>query len=285
VTKQDLARRAVRAAATLRAELGLGPTDPVCPFDVAEQMGIVVRLVALPSLEGMYSPEPRPAILVSVERPVGRRRYTCGHELGHHVFGHGTRLDQLEDERTAAAWSPEEFLAQRFAAALMMPKFAVESAFVRRGWLLAEPTAEMVFIVAQELGVGFTSLLEHLETTLGSVSGHVARTLRRTSLKKLRTALARFTVSHDLLIVDNHWGRRSVDIEVGDVVLLPADATFHGGCAVLKSEPVPHLVASTSGSGRISLGPAATEIMTRVSRRKFTGLARYRHLEEAVDET
>lgn len=283
--KQDLARKAVRAAATLRADLGLGPTDPVCPFDVADQMGIVVRLVGLPSLEGMYSPEPRPTILVSVERPLGRRRYTCGHELGHHVFGHGTRLDQLEDERAAVAWNPEEFLAQRFAAALMMPKFAVESAFARRGWPVAEPTAEMVFIVAQELGVGFTTLLEHLERTLGSVSGPAAAKLRRTSLKKLRTGMAQFMVTHDLLVVDNHWGRRSVDIEVGDVVLLPTDAAFRGGCAVVKSQPLPHLVASTPGVGHVSLARPTTETMIRVSRRKFIGLARYRHLEEAVDET
>jgi hypothetical protein len=42
----------------------------------------------------------------------------------------------------------------------------------------------MVFVVAQELGVGFTTLLEHLERTLGSVSGPAAAKLRRTSLKK-----------------------------------------------------------------------------------------------------
>ena len=285
MTRQDLARRAVRAAATLRADLGLGPTDTVCPFDIADQMGIVVRLVALPTLEGMYSPQPRPAILVGVERPIGRRRYTCGHELGHHVFEHGTRLDQLEDERAAVAWTPEEFLAQRFSAALMMPKFAVESAFGRRRWPVAKPTAEMVFVVAQELGVGFTTLLEHLERTLGSLTHVAAIKLRRTSLKKLRAGIARFAVSHDVVVVDNYWGRRSVDVEVGDVVLLPIDATFRGRCAVLENQPVPHLVTHTPGVGYVSLASATTEIAIRVSRRKFTGLARYRYLEDAADET
>jgi IrrE N-terminal-like domain len=275
----------VRAAATLRADLGLGPTDAVCPFDIADQMGIVVRLVALPTLEGMYSPQPRPAILVGVERPIGRQRYTCGHELGHHVFEHGTRLDQLEDEPTVVAWTPEEFLAQRFSSALMMPKFAVESAFNRRRWPIAKPTAEMVFIVAQELGVGFTTLLEHLERTLGSLSGVATTRLRRISLKKLRASIARFAVSHDVLVVDNYWERRSADVEVGDVVLLPIDASFRGHCAAFDNQPVPHLIANTPGVGHVSLASATTEVAIRVSRRKFTGLARYRHLEDAADET
>lgn len=69
----DLARGAARAAARVRADLGVGPAEGVCPFDIAEGLEVPVRIVAVPSLEGMYSPEPKPTIIVNVERPPGRR--------------------------------------------------------------------------------------------------------------------------------------------------------------------------------------------------------------------
>lgn len=279
----ELARKAARAAARVRADLGVGPAEGVCPFDLAEGLEVPVRLVALPSLEGMYSPEPRPTIVVSVERPPGRRRYTCGHELGHHVFCHGTRLDELADEATAL-WSPEEFVAQRFAAALLMPRLAVDSAFAKRGWSISQPTPEMIFIVARELGVGFTTLVGHLEQTLGHVPRSTADALRRVRLPQLRARLAGFDVKHELLVVDRHWGRRTIDIEVGDVVVLPSNAEFGGACAAIERMPVGHLAALAPGVGSLSIDGRRLPVQIRVSRREFTGLARYRHLEEVGDD-
>lgn len=273
----------MRAAARVRADLGVEPAEGVCPFDIAQQLEIPVRLVALPSLEGMYSPEPEPTIMVSVERPAGRRRYTCGHELGHHVFGHGASLDELADEETET-WNPEEFAAQRFAAALTMPKLAVDSAFARRGWSIADATSEMIFVVAQELGVGFTTLIGHLERTLRSIPRATANAHRRVRLPKLRDRLAGFHIEHDLIIVDQHWARRTIDVEVGDVVVLPKGADVQGRCASLIDAPVEHVVAEAPGIGKVTLGAGRPPTLLRVSRREFTGLARYRHLEEVADD-
>lgn len=278
-----LARSATRAAARVRADLGVGPAEGVCPFDLAAGLEVPVRFVALPSLEGMYSPEPRPTIVVSVERPAGRRRYTCGHELGHHIFGHGARLDELAEEATAS-WRPEEFVAQRFAAALLMPKLAVDSAFARRAWSVSNPTPETAFIVAQELGVGFTTLVGHLERTLGHISHAAADALRRVRLPQLRQRLAGFQVEHDLLVIDRHWARRTIDAEVGDVLLVPAHAEFEGACTSIVDSPVRHMVATEPGIGRLLVKVGSPPIPVRISRRGFAGLARYRHLEEVSDD-
>lgn len=283
MTIPELARNAARAAARLRADLGVGPAEGVCPFDVAERVGVSVRLVALSSLEGMYSADPRPTIVVSVERPTGRQRYTCGHELGHHVFGHGTRIDEMADHVTES-WTPAEFAAQRFAAALMMPKLAVDSAFSRRGWSAAQPTPETVFVIAQEFGVGFMTLVGHLERTIGHLPSAAADALRRTRLPQIRDRLAGFKVEHDLIVVDKHWARRTIDVEVGDVVVLPQHAQFEGACASLVEGRARHLVGVAPGIGSVLTEARCPPVSLRVSRRAFTGLARYRHLEDVVDD-
>lgn len=281
MSPSQLARAAARAAARVRADLGIGPGESICPYDLAERLGVPVRLVALPSLEGMYSSTPKPLIVVSTARPAGRRRFTCAHELGHHSFGHGVRLDELLDE-TSGAWSPEEHVAQRFASALLMPKLAIASAFSRRGWSVTRPSDEQTFIVSQELGVGFTTLISHLQTVDG-MSGRILESLRRTRLPRLRERIAGFDVAHDLAVLDEHWTRATMDVEVGDVVILTGNASFEGGCAVVRCVPAPHLIATAPGLGYVS-SDAHHPVLIRVSRRGFTGLAQYRHLEDPADE-
>jgi hypothetical protein len=231
----------------------------------------------------MYSPEPTPTIAVSAKRPRGRRRYTCGHELGHHICGHGTRLDELIDE-TVERWNPEEFMAQRFAAALLMPKLAVESAFAKRGWPIMQPQPVMIFTVAQELGVGYTTLVGHLERTLQCLPRAAADALRSVRLSQLRERLAGFAVERDLVIVDQNWACRTIDVEVGDIVILPRDTNVEGECASLAEKPVRHAVAIAPGIGRVTMHTDRPSVLLRVSRRGFTGLARYRHLEEIADD-
>lgn len=280
----ELATRAARAAARLRADMGFGPGDALCPFDVCERLGVTVRLMRAASLEGMYAPTPRPTIMISAERPAGRRRYTCGHELGHHVFAHDFRVDELMEETNEQGWSAEEYIADRFSAALLMPKLTVESAFARRGWPMSSPGAEEVYVVAHDLGVGYTTLVGHLERTLKCVSSSTAEALRKVSLPRIRRKVSGLRVAHDLIVADEYWGRRRIDIEVGDVVMLPVRAIFEGNCAAYNPRPVVHIEATSSGKGVVRLSGARPPVEVRVSRRGFSGLARYRHLEDMADD-
>jgi len=282
---RDLSIRAAREAARLRSRLGIRPTSSLCPLDVADALGLLVRLEALPSLEGMYAPSEQDTVLLGTERPWGRIRHTCGHELGHHMFQHGTSVDELCAEHQGI-WRAEEYLADRFSTALTMPKLAVADALRRRDWDVTKLSAEQAFVLAQDFGVGYRSFVSHAERSLRMIPSELANELRQQgrSLGHLRTTLAGFEIEHDVFVGDLYWGTRPLDIETGDVVVVPNDAFFVGVCARLASEPQSHLVGIAPGEGQLMVRLRKEPIRVRVGRRGFTGLARYRHLEEPQDD-
>lgn len=279
-----LAQQAVRVAASLRARYGIGPTLGLCPYDFAiKKLEIKVSFIAAPSLEGMYSPEPKPAsIILSSERPAGRRRYTCAHELGHHIFEHGTRIDELEEGKNVAS-SAEEFLAQRFASALLMPKIAVDAAFTRRGWRATTSTPEQMYVVSQELGVGYIALITNAEINLKVLSQFHADTLRSAPIAKVRAAILGQETKGDVFFVDQHWIRPTVDVEIGDYLVLPQGSKIEGICATDLAGTGTKFSAVAPGIAGVSLAGAPSTLTLRVSKRHYSGLARYRHLEEVND--
>jgi hypothetical protein len=54
--------------------------------------GVTVRFNNI-NMEGMYQRGAPPRIHLSARRPLSRRTYNCAHELGHHVFGHGSSIE------------------------------------------------------------------------------------------------------------------------------------------------------------------------------------------------
>jgi hypothetical protein len=278
--RDDLARRAVTEALRLRCRRGHGADQPVCPIDLALDEGVDLRLESIKSLEGMYTPD-GPLIILGSLRPQGRRSYTCAHELGHHVFGHGLRIDELlEGEPEPARKDEAEYIADRFAAALLMPKLAVLHAFAARAWEIRTSTPEQIYTIAGLLGVGYTTLLGYLEGTLRSLSSSAARQLRKTSPKAIRTRVLGTDTASGLIIVDEFWSGRPVDAEVGDAIVVPSGMSLNGDAVEHVRDGL--LRAKAPGSAR--LRGRGLNVEVRITRRAFTGLAVYRHLEEADDD-
>jgi Zn-dependent peptidase ImmA (M78 family) len=233
--RRALHRQAMQAATECRDQLDLDPFAPVDPFAVAAALGVKVVFIAT-SMEGFYFKQPTPRILLSSLRPVPRRAFTCAHELGHHWFGHGSTIDQLQDDERAESDKPEEVLANAFAAALLMPSVGLRGAFARRGWEQAKPTPVQLFTIACQFGVGYATLLNHMSYTLREISSGRRAELDRWTPQKVR----RHLLDEDfdaMLLVDVYNEAASFDAEIGTAILLPP-GTVPSGAALsyLRSE-------------------------------------------------
>src|SRR4051812_34930300 len=179
LNRRLLASTAITKALQLRKKLNISLEDSLSAIDAAENLGIDVRFVDLPSLEGIYIGGHSPQILLSSLRPQGRRNFTCAHEIGHHVLGHGEQFDELTDERNSLRMNdPKEFSADCFAAFFLMPKSTVEHAIRRRGFKYETLTAVNVYCLSSWLGVGYSTLVNHLEYGLQLIDPQRAKELR-----------------------------------------------------------------------------------------------------------
>ncbi len=286
---QKIATRGARAALELRYRLGLEDEDPICVYELAAQLGVGVRFLGGNSFGGMYDNQSK-TIVVPALRPPGRQVFTCAHELGHWYFGHGTRIDVLDDneDRRDDRFSPEERQVNAFAAHLLMPSRAIRAAFCRRGWEVMHATPVQIYTVASQLGVGYSTLIQHLHLALQLISPLAAEALLRTTPKKLRTALIGDDLNfRHLVLVDEAWTRVAVDLRVGDVAILPAGITLAGTTSVV--------VVGVNSQGVLAkaLRPGITQAETsgggwsaflRVSRCGYVGLSPHRFLEEIDDD-
>jgi Zn-dependent peptidase ImmA (M78 family) len=114
---------------------------PVDPFKIAQKLGIKAFSATLDEgVSGMLikrSGEDA-EIYVHARDSSNRQRFTCAHELGHYVKRSGAGDDAWEyvEHRnllSSAGTDSEEIYANKFAAALLMPKDEVMSRFKQGG--------------------------------------------------------------------------------------------------------------------------------------------------------
>lgn len=287
IWRKQLVLDASAASLKVRRSQGFGLWTPICVYDLAESMGIEVRFLDIPSMEGMYCREPGPVIVVSSLRPSGRQAFTCAHELGHHVFRHGGHIDKnMIQQSTNSQSNPREFLADCFAGFLLMPRSAVSQAFAVRGWDIYSCTPLQLYIIAGWFGVGYATLIHHMSNTLHLIPQALAESLAKVSPKSIRAELLGREISEDLFIIDSCWSDRSIDIQVGDFIQLPINTLSEGNCVHLYEEnQIGSLFCGTSpGIGKLYQASTGWSAFVRVSRRGFVGRNRFRHLEDTCDE-
>ena len=281
-----LARQALQAALKVRQKLDIDLADPVCIYDLAPKLGLKILFEAIPSMEGLYCAN-LARILINADRPAGRQAFSCAHEIGHHVFGHGDRIDLLSISDNDAPKDPAEFLADCFAGFFLMPKLAVSNAFHRRQWTPATATSIQLFTIAGMLGVGYETLIGHMQFSLRMLSKASSDRLRVSSPKEIRKEILGRAHVGGLVVADTAWAGRPIDVAVGDLILAPSKIQIKGDYIRLinngsRSETL--LEAVAPGSAQIQQESSGWATFVRVSRKAFHGHAIFRHLPESADE-
>jgi len=292
LSRTELAKQALEKSLEIREEYGYDFRSPLCVYELAQKARVAVRFIDDVSMEGVYAALAKPKILISSLRPAGRRVFTCAHELAHHFFGHGSTIDELRDEAESGQFQPNEFLANAFAGFLLMPAQGVKRAFSLRRQEIGTATPEQVYGVACSFGVGYETLIGHLEYSLKLLTTNRATILRKTKLPKLRARILNSSISGHLVVVDRAYLLATVDAEAGNstepgnLLLLPEGATAHGDQIELIERNANGTLyrAVRPGLVRATLPSNDWGVIVRVSRYQYAGLAQYRHLEETSDD-
>jgi len=224
-TRKRLTLQAASQAQIVRAKCKIKRGAAIDPISVAEALGCEVRFMALPSLEGLYSPTPRPVIVLGSERPAGRRAYTCAHEIGHNEFKHGARIDEFVNYSTPETDDPDEFIANMFAAFLLMPKSIIQKALKERQIQPQRIEPMQIFRMASHLNVGYGTLINHMTWTLNLLGRRQCKNLLRTQPKKLKAQFGG-SPQGEVILVDGLWWDRTVDLEIGDILAFHDDASL-----------------------------------------------------------
>lgn len=139
---------------------------PVDPIYIAQGLGLKVYTAILDEgISGMLVKRPGldPAVYLNKRDSQNRRRFTCAHELGHYVQRASTDDDAWEyiDRRgpsAARGTDADEIYANGFAAALLMPREAVEQLH-REGFSAAEMAYRLgVSVEAMNIRLGVLGL-------------------------------------------------------------------------------------------------------------------------------
>lgn len=269
--------------ARVRGDMDL--LSPICIYTLSETLGVIVRFNEI-NMEGMYDSGPQPRIHLSALRPVPRRAFNCAHELGHHLFGHGSTIDELTDDHVATkTQSPDEFLVNVFASFVLMPTLGLRRAFGLRGTTPNTASPEHILAIASDFGVGYSTVVNHLAYGIREMATHRVAPLLKAQ-RSLRQEIVGSRGGPRVVVVDSHSQAQAFDAEVGTLFALPDNFDVEGSSLAVEDKLGRYALfrATRPGIAQIGLANGSWSAFVRISKFQYVGLARYRHLEDADDD-
>ena len=165
---------------------------------------------------------------------------------------------------------------------LLMPPRAVKDAFRSRGYQPATCSPLQAYIISGQLGVGYGTLIEHLRSSLRLITAERATKLLKTTPKQIREAILGKDRARHLVIADRAWTKVAIDLQVGDMAILPHEVNIEGRCANVVGPCESGLIVTGTrpGIARAESSDGLWAVFVRVSRQNFKGRSIYRHMED-----
>jgi Zn-dependent peptidase ImmA (M78 family) len=287
------------AAAQAHADLGVDPaTFPIDVYAAIAAADVMLMWRPLPRAFGLYldNPGSRPGILLNNQLEPAVQRHTAGHELGHHLLGHGSRVDVDLDlfETTRRGWTEPEKAAEAFAAWFLMPRRAVLAAMRALGRTdLSRP--EEVYQLSLLLGTSYRSTARHL-LNLRLCSREQSRSWMAVPPNRLKQRLdpgcAPVSRAPDVWRVDRRLAGATVTVSPGDRLVVDlGDATVDPTGTAGSQVGVVQVTSSTEVIALRAVPPRVASV--RTARRAtsptphptpWTGSGRYLTVELTPDD-
>lgn len=146
-------------AARLHQAMQTPYDQPVDVFMLAQRLGLWLVAQPLDKAFGFYLREERAAgVVINSQHPETLQRFTCAHEIGHHILGHESHTDDAATLQRMSNLALQEHQAQVFAAALLMPAPLVNRTLRRLGNAgRLQPTD--IYAASRDMVVSYTAAL------------------------------------------------------------------------------------------------------------------------------
>lgn len=267
---------AAKALQTRKKFLNVSANVPICPYNLAESMGFDVRFVKISSFEGMYLAN-ESVIMISAERPEGRKRFTCAHEIGHDVLGHGTVIDEIIE---AGSNKDIEKEADFFAGMLLMPSSAITRVSKDRGVNLNSLSPKDAYIFSKYFGLSYIAFLTQLYFNLKLISYATYIELKSIKLQEIKKLFYPGNIKGQIIVAGDWWRGRAIDVEVGDYIIVQNNCEVEGGIILDKLDTPDIHIYEAINPGICKLSNEEWSAFVRVSRKNFSGMYQFRHEEE-----
>lgn len=276
---KDILLNSIKKSSQIRLSLGYNLYQPLNIYDVCSKLDIEVQFVDI-DMEGLYiNSGESPRILLSSQRPVTRRVFTCAHELGHHVFNHGFKIDVITEQNLCDT-NIEEKQVDTFAAHFLMPILGIKSEFLKRRITPESGTELDYYKISCAYGVGYETLIMHCYFNNLITEAKKLSLLKYSPAKILKDHYLKDVGTHTFKIIDGKSLSMPIDIETDSLLILPRSFNVDDKYLRLFANHNSDSIYKTINTGISNIYFEKQGCFVRIQPKNYVGYTAYRHLKD-----